>query len=77
MRRTVYCKNCYTPLADAPEPKCPRCGRAFDARNPRTYLPRPFPSAGRIVFDVILTTVVAAVAAGGVAFFQATRSSGH
>ena len=73
----MYCKNCYTPLADAPEPKCPRCRRAFDSLDPRTYLPRPFPSAGRMMFDVVVTTLVAALAAGGVAFFQLARSSGH
>ena len=73
----MYCKQCYGDLSAAPEQKCPKCGRAFKAYDPRTYLKLPFPGPGRIALDVVLTTVAATVAAFGVAFHQITRTSGH
>jgi hypothetical protein len=77
MRTTVYCKNCYSDLADAPGSKCPKCGRAFDRARSRTYLRRPFPSPGMIVAHVLATTALAVAAAFVVSFHQAARSSGH
>jgi hypothetical protein len=73
----VYCKNCYAPLADAPGGKCPKCGRKFNASDPRTYRLRPFPGKGEMVVHVLLTTICGIGAAFVVAMFQATRSSGH
>ena len=73
----MFCKNCYGPLADVSEAKCPKCGRVFNPLDPRTYLLRPFPSAGQVVGHVLITTVVGVSVAFVVAFFQMTRTSGH
>jgi hypothetical protein len=73
----MYCRNCYQDLSQAPEPKCPACGRAFDPADERTYLPRPFPGPLRIVADVVLTTAVAAGVAFVVGLHQLARTSGH
>ena len=34
----MYCSTCRYPVRDAPEQRCPECGRSFDARDARTYL---------------------------------------
>jgi hypothetical protein len=73
----VFCKNCYTQLAEVPGSKCPRCGRAFNPLDPRTYFRRPFPSAAQVIAHVLATTLVGAGVAFVVAFFQLTRTSGH
>lgn len=38
---TRYCKACDYPLDTAPELRCPECGRAFTADDPRTYADKP------------------------------------
>jgi hypothetical protein len=73
----MYCKQCYEDLSAAPGQKCPKCGRAFKAYDPRTYLKRPFPGPGRIALHVVLTTAFAGAAAFVVAFHQMARTSGH
>jgi hypothetical protein len=73
----VFCKKCYSRLANVDCEKCPQCGRAFNPLDPRTYLRRPFPSAGQIIGHVVATTLVGAGVALVVAAFQVTRTSGH
>ena len=73
----MFCRNCYQDLSRGTEPKCPACGRGFDAANERTYLARPFPTPLRMVVHVLLTTAVAAGVAFVVAFHQLARTSGH
>ena len=73
----MYCRNCYADLRAASGPECPKCGRAFDAANPRTFLARPFPGPLKVVLQVVGTTLLAVLAAYVVAFHQMARSSGH
>jgi len=74
----MYCRKCYAPLDRADEVYlCPKCGRPFEPTNPRTYLPRPFPSKSKIFIQVIGTTIVAFLIASVVALFQIAGTSGH
>jgi hypothetical protein len=74
----MYCRKCYTNLEAAVESgACPKCGRAFNARSPKTFLTRPFPPGLRVVGLVVLTTVLGTVAAFVVAFHQLVATSGH
>ena len=36
----MFCLRCNYPLNDLPEPRCPECGRGFDAVDRRTFAPR-------------------------------------
>lgn len=72
----MYCKKCYGKL-DAADSVCAQCGTAFSPSHPETYLRRPFPSAMRIVFHVIATTIVGIVAGFVIAFHQMAGASGH
>jgi len=49
----------------------------FDPTKPKTFLQRPFPSAGKIVIQIFGTTIVGIAAAYLVALHQAVRHSGH
>ncbi len=73
----MYCKRCYAPLTVAEAPRCPNCQRLFDPTKPKTFLQRPFPSAGKIVIQIFGTTIVGIAAAYLVALHQAVRHSGH
>ena len=74
----MYCKKCYTNLTHAADAvRCPKCGRTFAASDPKTYLPRPFPSGPKILGHIIVTTLVGILAAFIVATFQAAGASGH
>lgn len=73
----MYCRRCYAPLNADAAPRCPNCGRLFDPDKPLTFLRRPFPSYGKIVAQIIGTTMVGFAAAYLVALHQAVRSSGH
>ena len=73
----MYCRKCYTDLSAATDGKCPKCARAFDPTHPKSFLPRPFPTAGMIVVQIIVTTIVGIICAMVVATFQAVGSSGH
>ena len=74
----MYCKKCYTHLAHAPDSAhCPKCGRTFNATDPKTFLPRPFPSTRKILIHLLATTIVGILAAFVVAFFQMVGASGH
>ena len=73
----MFCRKCYTDLRDAGDGKCPMCGKLFDSANRKSFLPRPFPTAGMIVVQIIATTIVGVLFAFVVATFQAVRSSGH
>ena len=73
----MFCRKCYADLSMADQGACRKCGRLFDPANPRTYLPRPFPSTGQIVGYLIATTMVAIAVAGVVSFHQLASTSGH
>lgn len=73
----MYCQKCYADLSAVTGRCCPKCRRNFNPAEPKSYLRRPFPSMGRIISQIILTTLLAAVAAYGVAMHQAARTSGH
>ena len=74
----MFCRKCYWKLEDSQEfHRCPRCEQGFDPTNPRTYLRRPFPGPLRILWEVILTTVVGTLVALIVATFQMAKASGH
>lgn len=78
----MYCRRCYADLSQTSESRCPRCGRAFSADKPRSYLRRPFPPplriAGHTVLTLILATVVSFVIAGVLSLSQIQQiSSGH
>ena len=73
----MFCRKCYGDLRDAVEGKCSKCARKFDSADPKSYLQRPFPTAGMIFVQIIATTIVGIVCAMVVATFQAVRSSGH
>ena len=74
----MYCQKCYTNLAfTADFCICPKCRRPFDPANPRTFLARPFPKTKKIIMQIVFTTVIAALVAFVVAFFQLAGASGH
>ena len=73
----MFCKRCYADLSDASENRCPTCGRRFESNLPGTYLKRPFPPSGRIVFQIATTTLVGLAVAWVIAMFQAANASGH
>jgi hypothetical protein len=73
----MYCKRCYAALSAADAPRCPNCKRLFDPAKPKTFLERPFPSAGRVVLQIFGTTILGIAAAYLVALHQAARNSGH
>ena len=73
----MYCEKCYADLAGASDGRCPKCGRAFDPANPRTFFARPFPPIPLIIVQVVLTTMFAIAAAWVVAAHQLARTSGH
>lgn len=74
----MFCKKCYARLdGDELASRCPRCHRAYDKSDPRTYLPRPFPSRGKIVAHVAITSIICILAAFVVSFFQMVGTSGH
>lgn len=74
----MYCRKCYASLELAQEMRaCLVCQRPFDPAKPRTYLSKPFPSAWKIVWQVVLTTLVGIAAAYGVSMFQLAAASGH
>jgi hypothetical protein len=73
----MYCEKCYTDLQGAGESRCPKCGRAFDAANPKTFLARPFPPVPIVILQVFLTTLFAVGMAWVVALHQMARTSGH
>jgi predicted amidophosphoribosyltransferase len=73
----MFCKHCYADLTTTDQTRCPRCGRAFNPAEPKSYLLRPFPPAARIIFHLIAATIVAVLVAFFVAFFQLAQASGH
>ncbi|XAM00577.1 hypothetical protein OT109_04135 [Phycisphaeraceae bacterium D3-23] len=36
----MYCRDCDYPLKELAEPRCPECGRGFDASDATSYLPK-------------------------------------
>jgi hypothetical protein len=72
----MFCRTCYTLLPDH-ETHCPKCRRAFVAGDPVTYLATPFPPPGRILWHLVLTTLLAAGAAVLVSVHQMVYASGH
>src|SRR3954463_16779494 len=75
--RMMYCKKCYADLSLATQPKCPGCARPFNPDNPATFLVHPFPTKKRMLFHLLITTILALGASLVVATFQAAQSSGH
>ena len=73
----MYCTRCYSPLDGVTEGRCPRCGLGFDPNVPTSFLVRPFPTGRRIVWHLLLTTIICIVAAFVVALHQLVQSSGH
>lgn len=73
----MYCLRCYAELRDSAERTCWRCGLVFDPQTPQTFLTRPFPRRGRLIRQIIITTLLGFGAAFVVAMFQAARASGH
>lgn len=73
----MYCGECYADLQNATQSRCPTCGHAFDAADPRTFLVRPFPPMPVIIVHVVATTLFAIVAAWFVSLHQLARTSGH
>jgi hypothetical protein len=53
------------------------CKRAFVADDPKTSLQRPFPPMLRILWHLILTTIITVGVAMAAAFFQTAAASGH
>jgi hypothetical protein len=74
----MYCKKCYAALDPSAQVYCCwNCEFPFDPANRRTYLARPFPSTGRVIWYIVLTSVLSVAGAFVVAFFQAAGASGH
>ncbi len=74
----MYCRHCYASLDPSPQTdRCGHCGRPFDPSRPRTFLTRPFPSWGRVIVQLVATTLLGFAAAQAIAFFQAAGTSGH
>jgi uncharacterized paraquat-inducible protein A len=57
----MFCKRCYANLDQATESQCARCGRAFSALDPTSYLRRPFPSRTKMVVQTVIMLVLSAV----------------
>ena len=70
----MFCRKCYTELNDAADGKCPKCALVFDSTNPKTFLNRPFPTAAKIILQIVLTTVFGILCAYVVAFHQAVQA---
>ena len=73
----MFCKKCYAELDAQVDPKCFKCGKAFDPSNSKTFLMRPFPTTRVIIAQIIATTIFGIICAFAVALHQAARTSGH
>ncbi len=80
----MYCRKCYTNVQNADATCCPKCRRAFDPQNPKTFLRHPFPDRSQILFRILATTLLGILFAFLVSWFQlvvnsafAQFSSGH
>lgn len=71
-----YCRKCYANLEGATD-TCPDCETRFNPEDPKTHLPRPFPTRSQVFGHLVGTTLVAVAAAFVVALHQISRTSGH
>ena len=72
----MYCKTCHYDLRKLSSRQCPECGQSFDARDASTFLtnlpPKP-DYVRRVIFLLIIATIVAVI----IQFLAAARQSGH